>query len=174
MVRCLPTTARDQQHEGVSKRSIDDSKPLFLTETSKDDLIKATPLTDEEEDKQPEQDIEILVEDIPIVEDNFEADLVPAGSSIVFRPLFVYRYQQIKRRRRPRSAEELISAVDEATNGEIRRDKRDTESTKYKQVLDEELLKSTNDGEMEFAESAIVFRPIFRYKRRFTTRRRGN
>lgn len=112
----MPAISTDQQKDLLSKRSIDDSKPSFLEETSKDDLDGA-PNSDtavEEIAKQPEQDIELLIEDTPpAAEDNFGVDLIPAGSSIVFRPLFVYRYQQIKRRRRPRSAEEPVSATDE-------------------------------------------------------------
>lgn len=187
MVRCSPLS-RDQHDEQMSKRSIDDSKPTYLTDASKEAAIKTTysDLNEEEiNDQQPEQNIELIVEDTSVdetdaVEDR-GADLVPAASSIVFRPLFVYRYQQIKRRRRPRSADEVLASTDE----EIRRNKRDTDSTKQnvgvagsqkigEEVSIERFRERTNDGEMEVAESAIVFRPVFRYKRRYTQRRRRN
>lgn len=178
---CLPTANYNQEIEDLIKRSIDDTPPA-LADIPTDDLIKSiNELQEEESNESTESPLELIVENSDLTDDDSKDDLVPAGSSVVFRPLFVYRYQQIKRRRRPRSAEEPErSSADVAKDEQITRNKRDAAPIEGNLNAGEiERLESwigkfseiQDDGEMEVAES-IVFRPLFRYRHRYAERRR--
>lgn len=88
----------------------------------------------------PTPDADLLFLEPVYMEDDFDG----AESGLVFRPLFVYRNQQVRRRRFGRSLD----------------DQPESRS-----------MRSADLDDMDTAESSIVFRPLFRY--RYLQRRRA-
>lgn len=78
--------------------------------------------------------------------------LETSGSSVVFRPLFTYRYQQFRR-----SHFRSRRSVD-GSDGHIRAERS--------------ILPADEIRDMDEEESSIVFRPLLRYDRRLIVRRR--
>lgn len=123
-------------------------------EQNKEANIKAEEIKDN-----PKEELEDVPEEIDvtfeIAEDNVNEDMDTASSGIVFRPLFVYRYQQVRRGRRTRSV-----YLPKTNEPKLSRTRRNTASSELK------------DDFMDTAESSIVFRPLFRYRQRTIQRRR--
>lgn len=145
--------------ERIVKRSINEEIPSqnFSTESKRQN---------NKTDIQKEQleDISENLDDAPekivtfeIAEESENDDMDTAASGIVFRPLFTYRYQQIRKGRRTRSV-----YLPKTNEPKLSRTKRSVSSTSD----------DLQDDFMDTAESSIVFRPLFRYRQRTIQRRR--
>lgn len=164
----VPTGIRRDAHislldsERIVKRSIDkEVQPQHLNKQVEEEIketnAKAEKLKDflEERAENVPEEIDVTFE--VAEESTLNEDMDTAASGVVFRPLFVYRYQQIRRGRRTRSV-----YLPKANEPKLSRTKRSTTS-------------NTSDSEddiMDTAESSIVFRPLFRYRQRTIQRRR--
>lgn len=142
--------------EKIDKRSINEEVLLQnLNEGSKEENTKANVKIEEIKDtpeKEPEDVPEEIAVTFEVAEENINEDMDTAASAIVFRPLFVYRYQQIKRGRRTRSV-----YLPKTNEPKLSRTKRSTPPSSNN---------NREDNFMDTAESSTVFRPLFRYKQR--------